>query len=74
MANIPEYVCTNCHRPTRREDLTVKKVMFTEMGAGATTIRSRVVGWLCELCRESDNDFHRDRFSPPRMAVALDAS
>lgn len=67
MPNQPHYACTQCKRNTPREDLTVKKAMFTEMGEGARTIRSRVVDWLCPLCLTKDTDYQREKFSPPRV-------
>lgn len=63
---IATYGCTQCSAPTKREDLVVKKAVFLEMGEGARTFRSRVVGWLCPKCREGDPDWNREKFSPPR--------
>ena len=70
------YGCTNCGDPTKREDLTVKKAVFLEMGEGARTHRSRVVGWFCPKCVTSDIDWNREKFSPPRpipQGVVADA-
>lgn len=67
MSNIPTYACTRCRRPYPREELTVKKAVFLEMGEGARTIRSRVVAWLCHYCLEKDVDFQREKFNPPRV-------
>lgn len=53
------YVCHNCNQPTDRKLLTVKKVLFLEMGVGARTLRSRVVGWLCPDCVAKDADFNQ---------------
>lgn len=69
MANLHEYVCTRCGTTAGREDLVVKRVQFVLMGEGASTIKSRVVAWLCPPCTETDEDFIRDKFIPPR-AVA----
>jgi predicted RNA-binding Zn-ribbon protein involved in translation (DUF1610 family) len=49
-----DYKCTNCGADTKRDLLTVKKVLFTEMGAGSKTIRARVVDWLCPPCVKND--------------------
>lgn len=74
MPNIPDYGCTKCQRSTPRDKLVVKKALFTEMGEGAGTLRSRVVAWLCTNCLESDPDYLREKFSPPRMKRELHAS
>lgn len=60
-----KYVCTNpqCGKITPREDLTVRKITFLEMGAGGKTIRSRVTGWLCPRCVVSDLDWNRPPFA-----------
>lgn len=71
MANVPEYGCTRCQRPVPRDELVVKKALFTEMGAPAQTIRSRVTDWLCSTCLTTDTDFNREKFSPPRMEKRL---
>jgi hypothetical protein len=70
MANHPDYDCTGCGQSTKRELLTVKKVVFTEMGEGARTVKSRVTDWLCPRCTATDVDFNREPFSP-KKAVAL---
>lgn len=69
MANNPNYCCTRCNTPTPRASLTVKKAMFTEMGEGARTKRSRVTDWLCNNCLARDEDYLRERFSPPRSEL-----
>lgn len=58
MANLKEYRCSNCDQVTDRKLLTVKKVLFLEMGVGARTLKSRVVGWLCPRCVARDGDFN----------------
>jgi hypothetical protein len=63
MANIPNYVCTRCGRSPGRDSLTVKRVMFTTMGEGPRTLRSRVIDWLCDTCLEADADWHREKAS-----------
>jgi hypothetical protein len=74
MANEPIYDCTNCGANSSREQLTVKKVYFQEMGAGGRSIKSRVVGWLCPLCVKKDPDFNREPFRAPnnRRASSLE--
>lgn len=54
MAAHHPYVCNGCGNPTSRDLLTVKKVLFVEMGAGGRTIRSRVDKWLCPPCVKAD--------------------
>lgn len=66
MAVEHEYVCNGCGQPTRRSLLTVKKVLFTSMGAGSTTTRARVMAWLCPTCTKKDEDWNR----PPNIQPA----
>lgn len=63
---MPEYACTRCEAPTQRDKLMVKKAVFLEMGEGARTFKSRVVGWLCPKCVSQDEDWQREKFNPPR--------
>ena len=58
-----EYFCNGCNTPTKRSMLTVKKVLFTAMGSGASTTRARVVAWLCPACTKRDTDWNR----PPNV-------
>lgn len=67
MANNPHYACTRCTAPTKREELTVKKALFTTMGEGPKTKKARVVDWLCGKCLTEDFDYQREKFSPPRV-------
>jgi hypothetical protein len=67
MSNIPEYICSSCKRPKKRSELTVKKAVFLEMGAGARTRRSRVVAWLCGGCLVQDEQYCQPAFTPPRQ-------
>jgi len=69
MANTPDYRCTRCHQSTPREELSVKRVQFVEMGEGAQTLRSKVVAWLCSSCVTVDVDWIRPRFEPPRIEL-----
>lgn len=57
MPRLRRYVCTFCLTETDRKDLLVKKVLFTEMGAGGKLVRSRVVNWLCPNCTVKDPDW-----------------
>ena len=66
---INDYSCTACGEAVGRKQLTVKKATFLEMGTGARTIRSRVVGWLCDPCLKKDADWNREPFVLPRPAV-----
>lgn len=69
MANNPDYKCTRCGKPTERSLLTVKKVVFLEMGLGGRTIRSRVVDWLCPHDIALDDDWNREKFLSPAQTV-----
>lgn len=64
-----EYVCNGCGNPTARDMLTVKKVLFTGMGAGAKTDRARVVAWLCPPCTKRDEDWNRPANTQPAERV-----
>lgn len=59
MANEPDYRCTSCKEPTDRKLLTVKKVQFLGMGAGAKTLRTRVDSWLCPQCVVKDKHWNQ---------------
>lgn len=50
-----KYQCTVCKRTVPREQLTAKRISFQTMGERFKTLRSRVIGWLCEDCREKDS-------------------
>jgi hypothetical protein len=65
-----EYRCNGCNTPTARNMLTVKKVLFTGMGAGAQTDRARVVAWLCPSCVKRDSDWNRPPYVQPTERVA----
>lgn len=69
MAQDHEYLCNGCGKPTRRSLLTVKKVLFTEMGAGAKTDRARVVGWLCPACVKKDPAWNLPPYIQPTQRV-----
>lgn len=65
MAKSQVYVCTKHGGEVPRELLTVKKILFTEMGAGGRTQRARVVAWLCPECVAVDPDFNLPKFKAP---------
>ena len=65
MANQPDYYCTRCNISTKRELLTVKKAVFTEVGMYAKTIRSRTTDWLCPNCVATDPDYNRETIDSP---------
>lgn len=64
MANEPDYTCTGCGATPGRDGLSVKKVIFTEMGAGGRVLRSRVVDWLCDNCLKTDPHWNQPKFQP----------
>ncbi len=59
-----EYKCTNCGATPGREHLLAKKVLFTGMGAGAKTHRSRVIGHLCVPCVKADPVYNLEPYVP----------
>jgi hypothetical protein len=65
MAVDPNYECSRCGKPTRREMITVKRAVFLEMGERARTIRARVVDWLCPECVAADVDWNRPPYRTP---------
>ena len=70
MAQEHEYICNNCGEPTKRSMLTVKKVLFTSMGAGSKTTRARVKAWLCPSCTKTDADWNLPKNRQPSERVA----
>jgi hypothetical protein len=69
-----EYNCNGCGKATRRSLLTVKKVLFTGMGAGAKTDRARVTAWLCPDCTKRDSDWMRPPHIQPAERTVLQSS
>lgn len=67
MSNIPHYACSHCGKTKKREELTVKKCVFLEMGAGARTKRARVLAWLCGECLHTDPTYLMPAFTPPKQ-------
>ena len=72
MAAEYEYVCNGCGAPTPRNLLTVKKVIFTSMGAGASTTRARVVAWLCPPCTAKDEEWNLPANRQPSERVKVE--
>jgi hypothetical protein len=66
-----QYFCSRCDARTSRDDLTVKKASFFEMGVGGKAIRSRVVDHLCPACLVTDPDFKREPFATPGTRQAM---
>lgn len=62
MAN--EYRCTGCGATPGRGKLVAKKVLFTGMGAGAKTLRARVIAHLCVTCTKADPIYNMDSYVP----------
>lgn len=69
MSNLPDYRCTKCGIHCGRQNLTVKKAVFLEMGEGARTVRSRVMDWLCLGCLKEDPEFNKEKFAPKEVSV-----
>jgi hypothetical protein len=68
-----EYKCTNCGAMPGREHLLAKKVLFTGMGAGAKTHRSRVVGHLCVPCVKKDPVYNLEPYVPAYEKTSMEA-
>lgn len=72
-----EYRCTRCGRGQEagvdRSKLLVKKSIFTTMGRGGKTVRSRVVDWLCDGCVKQDDDWNQvnTKGQPRTLGVPL---
>lgn len=66
-----DYKCDGCGRDTKRDLLTVKKVLFVEMGAGGKTLRSRVDSWLCPPCVKADPHWNMESYRHPEERVRL---
>lgn len=59
-----EYKCTRCGAKPGRNRLVAKKVLFTEMGAGAKTLRARTVDHLCVPCTKKDEVYNMEPYVP----------
>ena len=58
-----EYVCSTCHLEKERDDLVVKRVVFSHIGRGAKPLKSRVRAWVCSTCLETDIDWNAAKFA-----------
>lgn len=56
------YKCSTCGKEKPRADLLAKRVAFTTIKP-VRTIRSRVTGWVCSLCRAEDPDWNQPKYS-----------
>lgn len=71
-----KYKCSVCGAEKKREPgkhvegLTIKRVQFAQIGYKGRLLRSRTIGWLCDPCRESDEDWNRTRLDTPGFADA----
>jgi hypothetical protein len=45
--------------------MVAKRVIFTTLGAGYDTLRSRTIAYLCPTCRDLDEHWNRPEFSGP---------
>jgi hypothetical protein len=63
MPHYSDYKCSVCKRPTERILLVAKKAVFSPLGPGAKTIKSRTLAWLCDECLPKDEDFQREAHS-----------
>lgn len=57
-----EYKCTSCGATPGRDKLVAKKVLFTGMGAGAKTLRARVIAHLCVPCTKADPVYNMEPY------------
>lgn len=53
-----DYACTVCGKITPRDELSVKKVVFTTMGSRGNVFRTRAVEWLCDTCLYADAEYN----------------
>ena len=60
-----DYRCTECERSTDRKLLTVKKVMFQEMGSNARVLKTRTAAWLCPSCLNKDREWNIPKGDAP---------
>lgn len=63
------FRCTSCGRDVGRAGLTKKRVQWQTMDE--VVVRSRVRGWLCDACRDTDPDYLAEPLTAsPGMAGA----
>ena len=60
-----KYVCSTCNKPTARDLLMAKKIVFLTMGAGGRTVKSRVIEWKCPTCVVKDEHWNLEAFVAP---------
>ena len=58
-----KYVCSTCALERERDDLLVKRVLFSHIGRGGKLLKSRVRAWVCTSCLEVDADWNAEKFS-----------
>lgn len=51
-----EYRCSICGRLVGRNNLRSKRSVFREMGAQGSTVKSRVIAWLCVVPHDDGGD------------------
>lgn len=54
MASKIKYMCSKCGREFKRDQLTVKRIIFQLLGSRGRALRSRNVEWLCPVCLDQD--------------------
>lgn len=59
-----KYNCMTCERERPRSEMLAVRVTFSSIKP-TKLIRSRVIGWMCSACRESDPNWNR----PPYAAT-----
>lgn len=60
-----DYRCTECNKEQPRDTLTVKKVVFTEMGMNPKAIKTRTESWLCPACLLADKAYQIPKGQAP---------
>lgn len=69
------WPCSVCGDISReRTAMVAKRVIFTTLGAGYDTLRSRTVQYLCPTCRDKDPEWNLPQFSGPSRQERDDAA
>lgn len=76
-----KYTCDECGPGTlyQKEQLTVKRVQYRDMGQNGKVIKTRGTAWLCPEHLAADPDFNRPAYdaapgtSAKRLAVEAEA-
>lgn len=55
-----DYKCMTCKLPKERDDLVVKRVVFSNIGRNGKQLRARSVGFICSSCLATDVDWNRE--------------